>query len=99
MCGKILKNGNLPSIRNLISGNKVSLEKIITNFGPNKSFSMNCINQIEIDIKYDIYIKRQLNDIKQFELEQQTLIPKEVNFKKIKDGFQVFHSIYVNNTL
>ena len=45
---------------------------------------MNCINQIEIDIKYDIYIKRQLNDIKQFELEQQTLIPKETNFYKIK---------------
>ena len=79
-----LKNGNVPSIRNLITGNKVSLEKIITNFGPNKSFSMNCINQIEIDIKYDIYIKRQLSDIKQFELEQQTLIPKEINFNKIK---------------
>ena len=79
-----LKNGNVPSIRNLITGNKVSLEKIITSFGPNKSFSMNCINQIEIDIKYDIYIKRQLSDIKQFELEQQTLIPKEVNFNKIK---------------
>lgn len=45
---------------------------------------MNCINQIEVDIKYDIYIKRQLSDIKQFELEQQTLIPKEINFKKIK---------------
>ena len=79
-----LKNGNIPSIRNLITGNKVSLEKIITNFGPKKSFSIDCINQIEIDIKYDIYIKRQLNDIKQFELEQQTLIPKEINFKKIK---------------
>ena len=45
---------------------------------------MNCIKQIEIDIKYDIYIKRQINDIKQFEIEQQTLIPKEINFKKIK---------------
>ena len=79
-----LKNGNIPSIHNLITGNKVSLEKIITNFGPKKSFSMDCINQIEIDIKYDIYIKRQLNDIKQFESEQQTLIPKRINFKKIK---------------
>ena len=79
-----LKNGNVPSIHNLITGNKASLKRIITNFGPKKTFSVNCINQIEVDIKYDIYIKRQLSDIKQFELEQQTLIPKEINFKKIK---------------
>ncbi len=79
-----LKNGNIPSIHNLITGNKVSLEKIITKFQPKKAFSINCINQIEVDIKYDIYIKRQLNDIKQFETEHQTLIPKEINFKKIK---------------
>ena len=79
-----LKNGNIPSIQNLITGNKVSLEKIITNIEPKKNYSIDCINQIEVDIKYDIYIKRQLNDIKQFESEQQTLIPKEINFKKIK---------------
>ena len=79
-----LKNGNIPSIHNLITGNKVSLEKIIKNLKLNKAFSTDCINQIEIDIRYDIYIKRQLSDIKQFELEQKTLIPKEINFKKVK---------------
>ena len=78
-----LKNGNIPSIQNLITGNKVSLEKVITNLEQKKCFSTDCINQIEVDIKYDIYIKRQLNDIKQFETEQQTLIPKEINYKKI----------------
>ena len=71
-----LKNGNIPSIHNLITGNKVSLHKIIKNLKAKKSFSMNCINQVEVDIKYDIYIKRQLSDIKQFEQEQQTLILK-----------------------
>jgi tRNA uridine 5-carboxymethylaminomethyl modification enzyme len=81
---KALKNGNIPSVHNLITGNKVSLEKIITNFDPKNQFSIDCINQIEIDIKYDIYIKRQLNDIKQFETEQQTLIPKEINYRQIK---------------
>ena len=81
---KALKNGNIPSVHNLITGNKVSLEKIITNFEQKKQFSIDCINQIEIDIKYDIYIKRQLNDIKQFESEQQTLIPKEINYRQIK---------------
>ena len=45
---------------------------------------MDCLNQIEVDIKYEVYIKRQLSDIKQLELEQQTLIPKSLNFKKIK---------------
>ncbi len=81
---KPLKNGNIPSVHNLISGNKVSLKKIITNFETKNEFSIDCINQIEIDIKYDIYVKRQLNDIKQFELEQQTSIPKEINYKQIK---------------
>ena len=81
---KTLKNGNIPSVHNLITGNKVSLEKIIRNFKPKNQFSIDCINQIEIDIKYDIYIKRQLNDIKQFESEQQTLIPKEINYRQIK---------------
>ena len=79
-----LKNGNLPSIKNLITGNKISLDKLINSFKPKKSFSTDCINQIEVDIKYEIYIKRQLSDIKQLELEQQTLIPKDINFKKIK---------------
>ena len=35
-------------------------------------------------MKYDIYIKRQLSDIKQYESEQKTIIPKGINFKKIK---------------
>ncbi len=81
---KALKNGNIPSVHNLITGNKVSLEKIITNCESTNQFSIDCINQIEIDIKYNIYIKRQLNDIKQFETEQQTLIPKEINYWQIK---------------
>ena len=79
-----LKNGNIPSIQNLITGNKVSLEKIISNVEPKTNYPIDCIKQIEVDIKYDIYIKRQLNDIKQFESEQQTLIPKGIDFKKIK---------------
>ena len=79
-----LKNGNIPSIQNLITGNKVSLDKIIKNLKTKKTFSMDCVNQVEVDIKYEIYVKRQLSDIKQFELEQQTLIPKEINFREIK---------------
>ena len=33
-----LKNGNIPSIRNLITGNKVSLEKITKYIKPKKTF-------------------------------------------------------------
>ncbi len=80
----LLKNGNIPSIQNLITGNKVSLEKIITSIEPKKNYPIDCINQIEVDMKYDIYIKRQLSDIKQYESEQKTIIPKGINFKKIK---------------
>ena len=49
-----------------------------------KAISVDCVNQIEIDINYVIFIKRQLNDIKQFESEQQTKIPHWINFKQIK---------------
>ena len=45
---------------------------------------MNHIKQVEIDIKYDVYIKRQLSDIKEFEIEQKTLIPLNLDFSKIK---------------
>ncbi len=79
-----LKNGNIPSIQNLITGNKLTLKEVIKNFLPNKSYPIDHINQIEIDIKYEIYIKRQLNDIRQFELEQQTIIPDGLDFTKIK---------------
>ncbi len=79
-----LKNGNLPSIHNLITGNKVTLNKIIRSLYPKHPFSSQCLNQIEIDFRYDVYIKRQLNDIKQLELEQKTLIPENINFSEIK---------------
>ena len=79
-----LKNGNVPSIRNLITGNKITLEKILDNVHPNKLFPSNYVKQIEIDMKYDVYIKRQLNDIKQLEVEQKTLIPEGINFREIK---------------
>ena len=81
---KSIKNGNIPSIHTLITGKTESLKKIITSCDLKNNFPIDSINQIEVDIKYDIYIKRQLNDIKQFESEQQTLIPKEINFRQIK---------------
>ena len=72
-----------------LNGNAIGFRKTSAvlneyNFDLKGEFSNDCINQIEIDIKYDIYIKRQLNDIKQFESEQQTLIPKEINYRQIK---------------
>ena len=81
---KPLKNGKMPSIKNLITGNKVTLEKIVNTLQPKHSFFSNHIKQIEIDIKYDVYIKRQLSDIKQLETEQKTSIPENIDFKDIK---------------
>ena len=39
------------------------LEKILDNVHPNKLFPSNYVKQIEIDMKYDVYIKRQLNEL------------------------------------
>ena len=39
--------------------------------------------QIEIDYRYEIYLKRQKADIKNCKIEQNTKIPKNIDFKSI----------------
>ena len=78
-----LKNGSLPSLKNVITGNKASLNEILKNFKEFKNFSKDIISQIETDMKYDIYVKRQMSDIKAFELEQKIQIPNNINYDEI----------------
>ena len=80
---KPLKNGSLPSLKNIVTGNKASLGKVLENFKEFDCFSSNIITQVETDMKYDIYVKRQMSDIKAFELEQKTEIPDDINYDEI----------------
>ena len=78
-----MKNGSLPSLKNIVTGNKASLGKVLENFKEFDCFSSNIITQVETDMKYDIYVKRQMSDIKAFELEQKTEIPDDINYDEI----------------
>ena len=80
---KPLKNGSLPSLKNIVTGNKASLGKVLENFKEFDCFSSNIITQVETDMKYHIYVKRQMSDIKAFELEQKTEIPDDINYDEI----------------
>ncbi len=80
---KLLKNGNIPTINNLITGGKTSLNNILQYFKEFDVFSNEIISQIEIDMKYEVYVKRQLNDIRAFEIEQNTKIPQSIDFTEI----------------
>jgi len=52
--------------------------------GHKKNLPQNTIDQIESEIKYEGYVKRQLKEIKKLQKNENTPIPKSTNFKVIK---------------
>ena len=58
-----------------------------------KKIDKNICEQIEIDCKYEIYVNRQKNDIKNFNREQNTIIPSKLNFRDI-NGMSMSHWIF-----
>ncbi len=73
---QILKRSNivLADVKNLVEDN------LIREFIEQKSFS----EQIEIDLKYEGYIKRQNEQIARFDKFEEFTIPENFDFKKIK---------------
>ena len=78
-----LRNGKSISIKKILADGKISLKKLAKLFNELKKIDKNLYQQIEIDCKYDIYLKRQKSDIKNFLVEQNTKIPNNFNFKLI----------------
>jgi len=52
--------------------------------GHKKNLPQNTVDQIEAEIKYEGYVKRQLKEIKKLQKNENTPIPKTINFKLIK---------------
>ena len=52
--------------------------------GHKKNLPQNTVDQIEAEIKYEGYVKRQLKEIKKLQKNENTPIPKSTNFKVIK---------------
>ncbi len=77
------RNGQTMSMKSLLSENKVSNKKLQELLPGLEKINNSLIDQIRIDYKYDIYLKRQRMEIKNFEMEENTKIPQNLDFKNI----------------
>ena len=62
---------------------KLSLNQLSSIFPKIKKIDEQIGKQIEIDYVYEIYLKRQRADIKKCKLEENTKIPKNLDFRSI----------------
>ena len=77
------RNGRYKTLKNLLSENKISLMELSKIFPQLGKIEEKIGKQIEIDYRYEIYLKRQKADIKNCKIEQNTKIPKNIDFKSI----------------
>ncbi len=77
------RNGRYKTLKNLLSENKISLMELSKIFPQLGKIEEKIGKQIEIDFRYEIYLKRQKADIKNCKIEQNTKIPKNIDFKSI----------------
>ena len=80
---KINQDGKIRSAFDLLSFNNVSFDDL-TKIWPNLSFiSRDAKEQIEIESKYSAYLERQLNDINDFKKDENLILPKNIDYKKV----------------
>ncbi len=81
-------NENIPSqsltVYDLIKRNNIDAFKINDEFGIFKSFNNDIINSINIEVKYEGYLKQQEDDIKKLEKEESLVISEDIDFFSIK---------------
>ena len=88
----LLKKYNLPIPRtgksrtpkDILSSGKYYIKDLYDIWPDLKKIPNNLHSQIEIDCIYNVYLKRQKDDIKIYQLENKTKIPLGIDFKKIK---------------
>ncbi len=78
------RNGKKVKIRKLLSDNLVAIKELVNIFPDVKKIPDDLHKQIETDCKYEMYLKRQEIDIKNYQLEQETKIPVNLDFNLIK---------------
>ena len=72
------------SIENLLKRPNVTALDLQKNFGLFKNYKLDVLNQITLQIKYDGYIKKQLEQIESAKKAENTLIPDNLDYKQIK---------------
>ncbi len=77
------KNGKSLSIKKILSDGKASISQLTKIFPELKIINKKIYKQIEIDSKYEVYVKRQKMDIKNYLIEQNTKIPSDINFNYV----------------
>jgi tRNA uridine 5-carboxymethylaminomethyl modification enzyme len=72
------------TIENIIKRSNIDAIEVKTAFGVFEKISDGAINQINIKIKYDGYIKRQQEQIEQAKKQESIKLPKEIDYSQIK---------------
>ncbi len=80
---KIAKDGVRRNIIEIMSQRNLNMAKIRQIYPQVPSFGSMFDNQVEIDIHYKGYLKRQLNDIEAFRRDENLLIPKSINYESL----------------
>ena len=83
-----INNENIPTqsltVYELIKRNNIDAFKINDEYKVFKGFNYDIINSINIEVKYEGYLKQQEDDIKKLEKEESLLIADDIDFFSIK---------------
>lgn len=72
------------TVKELIKRNNIDAFKLNEEFGVFKEFNSNIINSINIEVKYEGYLKQQQEDIEKLEKEESLIIPEEIDYSSLK---------------
>ena len=81
-------NENIPkqslTVYDLIKRNNIDAFKLNSEFNVFEGFDNNIINTINIEVKYEGYLRQQEDDIKKLEREESMEIPEEIDYLNLK---------------
>ena len=81
-------NENIPkqslTVYDLIKRNNIDAFKLNSEFNVFEGFDNNIINTINIEVKYEGYLRQQEDDIKKLEREESLEIPEEIDYLHLK---------------
>ena len=72
------------TVKELIKRNNIDAFKLNEEFKVFKEFNVNIINSINIEVKYEGYLKQQQEDIEKLEKEESLIIPDEIDYSSLK---------------
>ena len=70
------------TVRDMLKRSQIDAFKINRKFGVFEGFSYEIINEMNIIVKYEGYLKQQSEEIEKFKKNEETLIPKNFDYRK-----------------